>query len=88
MGLALFIISNPESERRMGVSESILFDLQWIAMPTMAEDASVFHPFDLGALLCFLGLWFVVFGRMVSKHPALPVNDPRLEQSLRFKLRI
>ncbi len=60
------------------------FDLYWVVMPVLREDAA-FHWLDF---TCWLGLAGVFFGLMVyrlSRHALVPVRDPHLAESLHFQ---
>lgn len=60
-------------------------DLYWVIMPNHPENAVSLLWIDFGAMLGIGGfsLWF--FRRRLSAQPLVPVNDPRLEASMRLE---
>jgi hypothetical protein len=65
------------------------FDLHWLALPVLTtaqlaegHHASTFHWLDLTTWLGLFALFTGLFFRRLSRHPLVPVNDPRLGRSL------
>ncbi|NQU42022.1 quinol:cytochrome C oxidoreductase [bacterium] len=56
-------------------------DLYWLVMPEAPENTSVFIWQVIGPLLLAVGLVLIAVGRFVSRHSAIPVGDPLLEES-------
>jgi len=60
-------------------------DLYWLVMPTFYAKGAPFGPIDV---MIWLGLGLVCFGlviRLALRSALLPVNDPRLPESLSFE---
>lgn len=57
-------------------------DLSFNIMPVLHPDGFVLHLADVACMLLFGGvvLWF--FRRELERHPAYPINDPRLNEAL------
>lgn len=77
---------------RLQVGAAILFvahfiDIYWFVMPNSAigSNSFSFHWLDITCLLAVGGIYAAfVFFRM-TKHPLVPIGDPRLERSLHFQ---
>ncbi len=57
-------------------------DIFWTLAPSMRGDAFRVHWMDFAALAGIGGLWLGVFLKSLATRPAVPVNDPRLEEAL------
>ncbi|PSQ82483.1 MAG: hypothetical protein BRD40_02695, partial [Bacteroidetes bacterium QS_1_65_9] len=67
------------------------FDLHWVAMPAMGLTtesgyvAAGFHWLDFTMWLGLAGAYFGALIWRMQRHPLVPQNDPRLEESLAFE---
>jgi hypothetical protein len=67
------------------------FDLFWVAMPSMGEGTESgyvvggFHWLNFTTWLGLAGLYFGAFIWRMGRHPLVPQNDPRIEESLAFE---
>jgi len=67
------------------------FDLFWIVMPSMGEGTESgyvtggFHWLNFTTWLGLAGLYFGGFIWRLGRHPLVPQNDPRIEESLAFE---
>ena len=59
-------------------------DLYWVVMPTIDHAP---HPslVDLGAFLGVGGLWLAYVAHNARKNLLVPIQDPRLPESLAFE---
>ena len=46
------------------------------------ETHALFGGTDIGMIVCFIGVFLAVFGWALNKHALVPVNDPRLQESI------
>ena len=60
-------------------------DLYWIIGPSFYSEQPIFDYKDILVILGFLGLFLAVFGFFSRKAYMIPINDPRLNESLDFK---
>lgn len=60
-----------------------IFDLYWIIVPA---SKSAFHYTDLGFLLFAAGFVMFFFNKSVSGANLVPVNDPKLDHGLEFRI--
>ncbi|MDX1672085.1 MAG: hypothetical protein R3211_07070 [Balneolaceae bacterium] len=70
----------------ISMSVLILFthfvELYWLVMPVLHEHGIHFSWLDLTALLGLGGIFFGLFFRKFRKHKLVPVNDPKLAESV------
>ena len=56
-------------------------DLYWMVYPQFNHDHVVFGWMEIGTLLGFIGLFLLSVFYFFSKHPLLPLQDPRQKES-------
>ena len=56
-------------------------DLYWMVYPQLDHKHLVFGWLELGTLLGFIGLFLLTVFHFFSKHPLLPLQDPRQNES-------
>ena len=64
------------------------FDLHWLALPALSmthPEAATFSWLDLTCWLGLFGVFVSLFLFRIGRHSLVPVNDPRLPQSLAFQ---
>ncbi len=59
-------------------------DLHWLVMPVHHEELH-FSIIDLTTLLGVGGVFLFAMGRVMNRHALVPVQDPRLHESLAFE---
>ncbi len=59
-------------------------DLYWLVMPSLYHEGAHLSWMDLTTMLGVGGVYVWVFWRKVISQPLLPVNDPRLRNSMNF----
>ena len=59
-------------------------DLYWMIMPTLHSHGTHFSWLDVTTMLGIGGIFVGLFFRQVQKQEIVPVNDPKLPQSLEF----
>lgn len=59
-------------------------DLYWLVMPNLSETFH-FHIVDVLSLLGVFGLFLAAFTYLSGRPPLVPIQDPRLKESLRFE---
>jgi hypothetical protein len=59
-----------------------LVEWYWFVMPNITPKGVEFHFLDLGALLAVGGIYLAAVFYRMTKHPLIPVGDPRLERAL------
>ncbi len=57
-------------------------DLYWLIYPNLSEEKVVFGIPEVTIWLGMAGLFLFVITRFLSKHPIVPVRDPRIHESL------
>lgn len=57
-------------------------EVYWITMPVVSEHGIHFSWMDIAALLGLGGIFFGLFFNRFKKHNMIPVNDPKLDESL------
>jgi hypothetical protein len=62
-----------------------VLDLYWIIMPTVSPSGIHISVTDISTFLAVGGIYFYVFIKMISKGYIIPINDPRIEESLKFE---
>ena len=62
-----------------------ILDLYWVIMPTVSPDGIHVTVTDISTFLAIGGIYFYVFIKMMSKGYLIPVNDPRIDESLKFE---
>lgn len=60
-------------------------DLYWLVMPTHYRDGLHFSIYDIAPFFAVGGLFLWLFWRNYTSKPVVPVNDPSLEYSIKFK---
>lgn len=60
-------------------------DLYWLAMPSLHHHGAVISWMDLAAFAGIGGIFLWSIMRRYASHPLVPVNDPRLETSIKMK---
>jgi len=89
--LLLFISRHAKRNLRFNATICIWFvfmhflELYWIIMPNLYKDGVAFRLIDLTCFLAIAGLYFGFFFKRLSTTNLYPIQDPRLEESLRFK---
>ncbi len=63
-----------------------VLDLYWLIMPQAHTAGPVFGWHEAGPILLMAGLAAWVVMEFLERHPALPIGDPLLEESKRFRL--
>ncbi len=58
-------------------------DLYWLIYPQFAP-SPVFGLVEIGALVGLVGLFVAALVKAAGQHSLLPLNDPRLDESLKF----
>ena len=56
-------------------------DLYWMVYPHFDHEHIRFGLFELGLLIGFIGLFLYILFHFFSKHPLVPVQDPRQKES-------
>ena len=64
---------------------SQLFDLYWLVMPTISNNA-VFGWTEIGFPVLVIGIIIIVFFMQVKKHNLMPIGDPKLQRGIDFEL--
>lgn len=59
-------------------------DLYWIIMPVLNKNNALISWLDISAMLGVGGIFMWLFWRRFFSNPLVPVNDPRLESSIKF----
>ncbi len=62
------------------------FDLYWLAVPNFHHHGIVFSWMDLTLFIGIGGLYVWVVWRNLAAHAVIPVNDPKLEESLHHEI--
>ncbi len=57
-------------------------ELYWVVMPTLHKDGVVINWMDVTAFVGLGGIFLYLFFNRFSKHAMIPVNDPKLAESL------
>ncbi len=60
-------------------------DIYWNVIPTFYKGNAHFSWMDITTLMAIGGLFMGLFWSSLSKHPLIPVDDPRIKQSIAFK---
>ncbi len=60
-------------------------DLYWLIMPTRYEEGSHFSLIDIFCFLGIGGLFVAVFATFARRKPLVPIQDPRLPESLSYE---
>ena len=60
-------------------------DMYWVIMPNITPAGLSYSLLDFSLLIGMGGLYFSVFFTRLKKYPLIPVKDPRLGESLKFK---
>jgi len=62
-------------------------NMYWHVMPNymLGQDGFTFHWMDIACLLAVAGIYGAVVFHRMTKHPLIPVGDPRLERSFHFQ---
>ncbi|MFQ5700438.1 MAG: quinol:cytochrome C oxidoreductase [Acidobacteriota bacterium] len=60
-------------------------DLYWLVVPSLTRTRPGLHPLDLTVLGGLGGLFVAVLSFLMRQPGLVPLRDPRLEESLRFK---
>lgn len=91
-GVPFFFLMSRHIKRRTGllIAGSLwmlamhVLDLYWLIMPVHSDH---FAPGlgDAAALVAVGGLFLAAFGWQMSRHPLVPVHEPRLAESLEFE---
>ena len=59
-------------------------DLHWVILPTLHKHGFHFSWIDITTFVGVGGIFLYVFWRNFSAHALIPVNDPKLKDSLKF----
>lgn len=57
-------------------------ELYWVVMPTLHHDGVVFNWMDVTSFIGLGGIFLYLFFNRFSKNAMIPVNDPKLAESL------
>ena len=60
-------------------------DLFWLVMPSVEHQGALVRTLDAACLVGVGGIWLFCLTRLAAKAALIPVNDPRLSQSLAFE---
>jgi hypothetical protein len=60
-------------------------DLYWVIQPSFSPRGATFSWMDLAGLLGIGGIFLWSFMRRYASHALVPVNDPRLDISIKMK---
>jgi len=60
-------------------------DLYWLVMPTFQTEGLHPHALDMLCLIGIGGIFLTGLLRLTAKPPLIPINDPRLAESLSFE---
>ena len=60
-------------------------DMYWVIMPNITPAGLSYSLLDFSLLIGMGGLYFSVFFTRLKKYPLIPVKDPRLGESQKFK---
>jgi len=60
-------------------------ELFWLVMPGAEKDGALVSPVDFACFAAVGGIWFFALARLAGDKPLVPVNDPRLPESLAFE---
>ena len=89
-----FFILMPRSSKRnlviMGIMTSLILvvhwvDLYWLIAPNFHHGGISLSWMDLTTLVGIGGIFIWYFWRRYSAHALIPINDPKLKASLKFK---
>lgn len=58
------------------------FDIYWMVMPTLHTHFYVPNWVEIGVFLGFLGIFGLIATRYLSRHPTVPVGDPKFLASV------
>jgi hypothetical protein len=59
-------------------------DIYWIVFPTLYEHGFHFSWIDAGTMMGIGGIFLWYFGSKYFKNAMVPVNDPKLQESINF----
>jgi hypothetical protein len=62
-----------------------ILDLYWIIMPNVSPKGIHISVTDVSTLLLVGGIYFYFFAKRLSKGYLVPINDPRIDESLKFE---
>ena len=57
-------------------------DIFWMVYPNYSSQSVFFSWQEVGPFLGFLGLFLFLVTRFLSKHPLIPLKDPRIHESM------
>lgn len=60
-------------------------DLFWLVVPNVESTGTLVGPIDVACLAAVGGLWLFALTKLAGARPLIPINDPRLPQSLAFE---
>jgi hypothetical protein len=60
-------------------------ELFWLVMPGVEQDGTLVSGIDFACFAAVGGIWFFALARLAGDKPLVPVNDPRLPESLAFE---
>ena len=60
-------------------------DMYWVVMPELGLNRVPFHWLDITCFLGIGGIYIAGLARTAGNRPLVPIQDPRLEDSLRFE---
>lgn len=63
-----------------------LLDLYWLIMPELHKSGPLLGWQELGPPVMMIGVLVLYVSRFLRRHAALPVGDPMLDESRRFRL--
>jgi hypothetical protein len=64
-----------------------VIDIYWYVMPNfhLGREGFSFHWMDIACLFACAGVYGAFVFHRMTKHPLVPIGDPRLERSLHFQ---
>ncbi len=63
-----------------------IFECYWLVMPYANGGQLSFHWVDIAALLCVVGAYLSVVFFNMTRHPLVPVGDPRLSRAMHHEV--
>jgi len=61
-----------------------MIDLYWLIMPNLHPENAQLSWMDLTALVGIGGLSVALFWHFFTRNSAIPIQDPKLQQSINF----
>jgi hypothetical protein len=91
--IPFFILLSRNTKRKLGVLQfgaawmlvMHAVEMYWFVMPYYAGGESSVHWLDVTCFLGIGGVYLAVVMNRMTKHPLIPIGDPRLSRSLTFE---